>query len=205
MLNWLARLALTLAALAACGCASAPPPASGSMGRSFDDATAGMAIRARMMRSLTDFSRVDVNVAGGLVLLVGRVNDDDARDEAERIALSAPKVRGVANEIEVQVGGRRAFGVHDQLIASQVRARFISDQFVRNAAINVETYDGVVYLLGRVRTEDEARRAASSASFVGGVRRVVSFLIVDPDEPAPTAPEIERREPGQDMAALVTP
>lgn len=177
-------LALAFVALAASsGCASAPGAAPG-MARSVDDASAGMAVRARMLRSLHDFDRVNVDVVGGLVLLTGRVDTEEARQEAERIAWSAPKVRDVANELQVNTDRRQAFGANDQWVSGQVRARLLADGQVRNATINVQTYDGVVYLLGRARSDGEAQRAASNASLIPGVSRVVSFIRIDP-APAP--------------------
>ncbi len=43
---------------------------------------------------------------------------------------------------------------------------------------NIETYDGVVYLMGIARTQAELKEAAERASRVGGVQRVVSYVRV---------------------------
>ncbi len=202
-----ALAALTMTAGAMTGCASAPGAAPG-MARSVDDSTAGMAVRARMLRSMQDFGGVNVDVVGGLVLLTGRVASEEARLEAERIAWSAPKVRDVANELQVSDDPRQAFGANDQWISGQVRARLLADGEVRNATINVQTYDGVVYLLGRARTGGEAERAASNASLVPGVSRVVSFIRIDDlaEEPgapassvAPSATPATPAAPGSDL------
>ncbi len=187
-----------LSAVALSACASSPGTGDG-FARGLDDTSASMAVRARMMRSYFDFDRASVTVVGGLALLTGRVADEAARAEAERIAWSAPKVRDVANELIVDDGPRPNYGVNDQWLSGQVRARLMADGHVRNASINVETYEGVVYLLGHTRTEGEAQRAATNASLVPGVARVVSFIRIGselvPDAraahtapPAPAAP-----------------
>jgi hypothetical protein len=41
---------------------------------------------------------------------------------------------------------------------------------------NIETYGGVVYLMGTARSEKELQRAAEEASIVGGVQQVVSYV-----------------------------
>ncbi len=149
---------------------------SGGFAGSIDDASASLAIKSRMLRAPYDFSGVDIDVIDGLVLLTGHVPTATDRAEAERIAWSAPKVVDVGNEIVVADGGRSLLGANDQRISATVRTRLATNARVRGATINIETHDGVVYLLGRVRSDAEAREAARTASLVGGVKRVVTYL-----------------------------
>jgi osmotically-inducible protein OsmY len=157
--------------LSVAGCALPRPGVQG-----LDNGSAEMAIKARMLRGDSDFSGVDVNVVDGVALLTGHVPTDAAKDEAGRIAWSAPNVRDVGNELVVDPDGRSLLGAHDQLLLSQVRARLIADRSIQATRIHIEVYDGVVYLLGRARTATEAEKAAEHASVVPGVARVVSFL-----------------------------
>ena len=186
-------LVAAAALLGVTGCATPRGPTSG-----LDNASASMAIKSRMLRSQTNFSGVDVRVVDGVVLLMGHVPTEDAKEEAGRIARSAPNVRDVGNELNVDPDGRTLLGANDQLILSQVRARLIADELVRASSVHVEVYDGVVYLLGRVRSASEVERAASITSRTVGVKRVVSFLAADtpaigrPLSNAPYEPPIRR-------------
>lgn len=165
--------ALALLVLLLSACNTSPTR---SIGRSLDDASAGNAIKARMLRAPHDYDRVEVTVNDGLVLLAGRVNDPDAKMEAERIAWSAPKVRQVANEVIVEGDRRQLFGAGDSAISAQIRTKIVADRRVRAQAVNIETHNGVVYLMGRTHTAAEADIIARHASTTAGVERVVSYI-----------------------------
>jgi osmotically-inducible protein OsmY len=164
---------LFLAGVMATGCLSGP---NRSVGRSLDDASAGNAIKARMIRATFDFRAIDVTVNDGLVLLTGDVTTPEAKMEAERIAWSAPKVRQVANEITVNRDSQSALGVRDSAIAIQIRAKLTTDRRIRSTALNIEVFNGVVFLMGRTFTMQEAQLAAEHASTTAGVVRVVSYI-----------------------------
>jgi osmotically-inducible protein OsmY len=165
----------TILALAAALClAACAIPRPGVQG--LDNASAEMAIKSRMLRSDSEFSGIDVTVVEGVALLTGHVPDQTTRDEAGRIARSAPNIRDVGNELLVDPDGRRLLGANDQLVLSQVRARLLADRDIRSDRIHIEVYDGVVYLLGPTRGATEAEAAARHASLTPGVKRVVSFL-----------------------------
>jgi osmotically-inducible protein OsmY len=177
--SFLAALVLTVAGLSACAL-----PRPGIQG--LDNASAEMAIKSRMLRGDGNFSGVDVVVVDGVALLMGHVPSEADKDEAGRIAWSAPNVRDVGNELIVNPEGRTLLGAHDQVLLSQVRARLLADGNIQSTRVHVEVYDGVVYLLGRVRSAREAQAAAEHASVVPGVARVVSFL--GPNMPAVGVP-----------------
>ncbi|MGD2132522.1 MAG: BON domain-containing protein [Maricaulaceae bacterium] len=169
MRRFIAGLTIALTALAA-GCATPQVNAGG-----VNNASAEMAIKSRMFRSTTAFSGVDVIVVDGVALLIGHVPDEATKEEAGRIAWSAPNVRDVGNELVISPDGRTLRGANDQVLLSQVRARLLAAD-VRARTVHVEVYNGVVYLLGRARTQAEATEIAEIASYVGGVDRVVSFV-----------------------------
>lgn len=157
-----------------------------TVGEALDDATTSNEIKARLLASADgNFGEVDVEVSTGLVLLSGRVDTPEERVEAERIAWESSRTLDVANE--VIVGAAEGFGANaaDELITARVRARLIGASSVRSYNFNVETHAGVVYLMGIARSEYEMRRAAEEASLVGGVKQVVSYIRVRPQEPAP--------------------
>ncbi len=148
-----------------------------TIGEGFDDATASATIKSQLMRAdAHGFSRVDVEVAAGQALLTGVAPTPEHRAEAERIARAQRQVDRVANEIVIgpPVGLWRS--ARDEMISASVRAKLLGSKEARALDINVETHDGIVYLMGVVRTEAEVRRTAEMASEVGGVKRVISFV-----------------------------
>jgi len=144
--------------------------------RSLNDVSAGRVISARMKRAL-DFKLkgVDVEVAEGVVLLSGNAPTQRDRIEAERIAWSAPRIDQVGNEIHVN--GRQGLvrNTKDGLLEKSVRTRLTVDKYVKARNFNVETHDGVVYLLGVARDQRELERAARIASTTRGTREVISY------------------------------
>ncbi|MBU4569562.1 MAG: BON domain-containing protein, partial [Alphaproteobacteria bacterium] len=108
----------------------------------------------------------------------GRVNEPADRTYAEGIAWSSSRARDVANEIRIEPPGGFMANVSDEIITGRVRARLIGSSKVKSVNFNIETYDGVVYLMGIARSTDELRRAAEEASVVGGVKQVVSYVRV---------------------------
>ncbi len=147
-----------------------------TFGESLDEATSGTTIKSKLFAGgASRFGEVDVEVAGRFVLLSGRVPSEADKAEAERIAWSVSSIDEVANELVVD---RFNMGrdINDRWITEQVRARIISDSAVKGVNYNIQVYNGVVYLLGIAKSEDELRRAAEHASKVKGVKKVVSYV-----------------------------
>lgn len=190
---------LTFAALAACafggGCASAAAGAAASIGvfalqdrsigQGIDDATASQTVKLRLMSAdSAAFQEVDVEVAEGNLLLSGVTPTEEHRRAAETIASGVPNLHHVFNEIVVGPPSTLIRSAQDELITAQIRTRLAASPAVRAININIETFQGNVYLMGTARTDHELQRAAEIASTTSGVRRVVSFVQVAP-APAP--------------------
>jgi osmotically-inducible protein OsmY len=184
---------LTLAALAACagasGCVTAAAGAAASIGlfavqdrsigEGIDDAVASQRAKARLMAAdRAAFAEVDVEVAGGNLLLSGTAPTEEHRRAAETIARGVPNLRYVYNELVVGEPSSLGRSAQDEWITAQIRTRFFASPAVRSVNINIETFHGNVYLMGNARSDLELRRAAEIASTAPGVRRVVSFMQV---------------------------
>lgn len=66
----------------------------------------------------------------------------------------------------------------DASITTAVKSKMIADGDVRARDIDVDTHEGVVYLIGRVRTSSERMKAEQIARSCDGVRDVVNRLEV---------------------------
>jgi len=69
----------------------------------------------------------------------------------------------------------------DARITAEINAKFIQDDQVSAADIDVDTYNGVVTLWGNVPDQAVVDRAILLAEAVKGVRKVVSRLKIIPD------------------------
>jgi osmotically-inducible protein OsmY len=175
-----------------------------SIGRGIDDAAISNTVKARLMAyDSSAYARVDVEVAEAQVLLSGTTATDQNRLDAERIAWGVKGVDGVANQIAVGRNQGLFGSAHDEWITARVRAKLISDPAVKGLNFNIETHDGVVYLMGLASSEDEMRRAAEGASYIGGVKRVISYMQV---RPLPPGQEMARSGAAPiDMAGAAAP
>jgi osmotically-inducible protein OsmY len=69
--------------------------------------------------------------------------------------------------------------VTDDQIHDAVLRRLASDTTVKGGGIDVEVAQGVVTLIGKVKTEKQKSRAEALTGRVKGVSKVVNKLIVD--------------------------
>lgn len=150
-----------------------------TIGEGIDDATASNQVKMRLLAAdRAAFQEVDVEVAGRNLLLSGVTPTQEHREAAETIARSVTTIENVYNEIFVGPHSSLARNAQDELITAQIRTRLTASPSVRAINVNIETFQGNVYLMGTARSEHELQRAAEIASVVGGVRRVVSFMQV---------------------------
>ena len=189
-------------ALPLCGCVAAAVGTAGAvgiaaaqdktLGEALDDATTSNEIKAKLLSTSSErFGEVDVEVSSSLVLLSGRVNTPEDRTEAEGIAWSSTRTQDVANEIRIERPGGFFANVSDEIITGRVRARLIGSSTVKSLNFNIETYDGVVYLMGIARDAHELKRAAEEASYVAGVKQVVSYVRIREPQAGPPEPVLE--------------
>ena len=177
-----------------------------TIGEGIDDATASNQVKIRLLAAdRAAFQEVDVEVANGNLLLSGAVPTAEHRQAAETIARSVVSLDNVFNELFIGPRSSLVRGAQDEMITAQIRARLTASPAVRAINVNIETFNGNVYLMGTARTEQELQRAAEIASVVGGVRRVVSFMQVRaPAMPyyaqAPGPPQPEYRAPDQTLS-----
>ena len=68
----------------------------------------------------------------------------------------------------------------DSWITAKVKLRLISEPGIAPLAMNVDTHDGVVTLVGSISTEDSKRAVEAEAMKVGGVHDVQNELRVVP-------------------------
>lgn len=203
MRAYLSLLAAFAASAAASGCMTAAIGTAASVGvyaaqdrtigEGIDDANASNQVKMRLMAAdSAAFQEVDVEVAGGNLLLSGTAPTEEHKQAAETIARSVHSLDNVYNEIVVGQPSSLVRSAQDELITAQIRTRLTASPSVRAININIETFHGNVYLMGTARTDQELRRAAEIASVVGGVRRVVSFMQVR----APEMPYYARASSG---------
>lgn len=152
-----------------------------SLGDAVDDAGILLEINQQMLQSSEVlFRKVDVDVVEGRVLLTGSVPSPDERIAASRIAWQAKGVQEVLNELQVQDTSSLSDYARDTWIATQLRGAILGDQRIFDINYNIDVVNGVVYLFGIARTDEELDALVSHARTIKGVKKVVSHVSVRP-------------------------
>jgi hyperosmotically inducible periplasmic protein len=121
--------------------------------------------------------QVNVETREGVVYLNGVVDTEESRREAGRIAWRTEGVQGVMNDLTV---GERTVGswVDDVMISSKVKSKLIGNSEIKAGDIDVSSSQGVVTLIGRVRSDAIKSDAERIARDTKGVTDVNNELLV---------------------------
>ncbi|GIL40669.1 BON domain-containing protein [Roseiterribacter gracilis] len=133
------------------------------------------------------YSHLWLSVQEGRVLVAGKLENPEKRLAAVRLAWQVDGVKEVANEI--QLGERPGFGTYlkDSWILTQIRSSLTFEPEVSSMNISLECVDGIVYVMGVVRDQQELKDIISIARGIDGVKRVVSFVRVKDSSAKPAA------------------
>jgi osmotically-inducible protein OsmY len=118
---------------------------------------------------------LSVRASAGAVTLTGRVDSQQRRELAERVAEGVVGVQEVRNRIEL----RSQVTPSDAELEASVRSRLRWDALIGDGLIHVTVRDSRVTLHGRVRCVAERRRAASDAWLPGVSLVSDAGLVVD--------------------------
>lgn len=160
-----------------------------------------------------------VTAQDGVVTLKGRVDDQNAHDQALQIARNTDGVTYIKDQLTqgirvatpfetrapvssstapVATSGTVAAALaaaaerlNDPGITASIQAKYFLDSSIKARRIAVDARQGVVTLSGEVASDDERAQALILARTTDGVERVEDALTVNLalDEPAPTANE----------------
>lgn len=121
------------------------------------------------------FSKVNMSVNQGRVLLTGVVQKPEHRVEAVRLVWQVEGVREVINEIKVTGSeGIKGF-VRDKWITSALKTKLLFDKDIQSVNYTVDTVQGVVYLMGVSQDQRELNKVTYHARNTDYVRNVVSY------------------------------
>lgn len=136
---------------------------------------------------------IDINVDNNVAILGGEVHSDIEKELAENIALGIEGIDSVKNNIKVTTKPaatlnsnsattttRRSFSqyVSDVSTTAAIKTELLASKNVEGLEINVDTYNSVVTLSGKVNNGAQKDLAQAIASKQGDVKNVVNKLEV---------------------------
>lgn len=143
-----------------------------STGTQLDDESIEVRASNRLSDRFGDRAHTNITSYNRIALITGEVPDERTREEAEKIVLAVPGVRGVTDDLQIAGISSLASRANDSYLTSKVRGRLLDTKRISPVHVKVVTEAGVVYLMGLV-TEPEADEAVEIARTTGGVRKVV--------------------------------
>ncbi len=143
-----------------------------TQGTVLDDQNIESKASQRIAQKYPASTAVHVTSFNRFVLLTGRVPNEAAKMDIERMVGGIPPVKGIANEL--QSGGVAGSGVQrsDSGLSNDVYRRFMGSKAFNRDHVRIFSEEGVVYLMGIV-THAEADAASEIASTTLGVQKVV--------------------------------
>lgn len=124
------------------------------------------------------FRKLDMTVSQGRVLLTGVVQNPEHRVEAVRLAWQPDGVNQVINEITVAESTGIVGYARDAWITARLRTAMTLDRNVLSINYNIDTVQGVIYLMGFAQSQVELNHVIELARTVPDVKRVVSYVKV---------------------------
>lgn len=160
--------------------------------KSFLDTKEDVNIASRILKNFSTSglkipgNSVDITVNEQRVLLTGIVSDPELAKKAVDLSWKVKGVKEVIDEIQVssdksKLSGFKPYG-KDFYLTAAIETRVF---FTKNASlidVKITTVNGVVYLLGVAKDENDIERLTKVIAKVKGVKKVVSHIIKLDDE-----------------------
>ena len=148
-----------------------------TMRESWDDATIKLGIKEKYFSyDATLFTKIDVEVELGKVLLTGVVPFGDMRLEAVRLAWQQEGVVEVLNEISIDTGYGLDDIAKDKFISTQLFTKILTDSEIKKFKYDFEVQKQIVYLFGVSNDENEIGRVIDHAKSIKSVLDIINYI-----------------------------
>lgn len=127
-------------------------------------------------------NKIGVTVDRKRVLLTGLVENGNIAKVANEKAWKVDGVKEVIDEIQIEPNKPKVKNFveyfKDAAITTQLESKILVAKDIPSLDIEVVTVNGVVYLIGVAKNEDQIRNITDIASSINGVKKVISHIVV---------------------------
>ena len=124
------------------------------------------------------FGAVKVSVDDGKVLITGSVPNPQDRIEISKLSWKVDGVREVINEVQVTNKASFTNRAKDLLINKSLQTQLLLDQSINFINFSVDTVNGVVYIFGIARDQEEINRIIKHARNINYVENIINYMSV---------------------------
>ena len=125
---------------------------------------------------------VEKSISNGAVLMTGKVDTQEQKILATRLAWEIKGVKEVVNEIQVVSETSLKTTAKDLAASAQLRAALIGDQNISSLNYSIDVVNGIVYLSGVAADEKERERVIAHAQKLRFAKKVVNYIILSTDK-----------------------
>jgi osmotically-inducible protein OsmY len=148
-----------------------------SLSESWDDTTIKLGIKEKYFSyDATLFTKIDVEVELGRVLLTGVVPFGDMRLEAVRLAWQQNGVIEVLNEISIDTGYGLDDIAKDKFISTQLFTKILTDNEIKKFKYDFEVQKQIIYLFGVSNDQNEINHVIGHAKSIKGVIDIINYI-----------------------------
>jgi len=149
---------------------------------SINDTSISLKIRDKFVQTDIDLVEgISIQVDNGNILLVGRVENQELKVKASKLAWEVRGVRSVINEIEIAEKVSLKDRAKDAAASANLRRLLISDMNVNSLNYSIEVVSGTIYLTGIAKDKAERDRVIEHARNLLYVTRVENYVILQDD------------------------
>lgn len=155
-------------------------PALATAQSTMDNAMLQSKVKTKLMTDdFMEGAGINLETSDGVVQLGGFVDDEAKGKKAAELVAGIEGVKEVDNQLHAKSGERTTGqSVDDTTITTKVKAGLADADLGTAAAINVDTYNGVVLLTGFVDSKETAKMAEKYASEQANVNKVINGIYV---------------------------
>ncbi len=125
---------------------------------------------------------IESSVSNGSVLMTGKLDNQDQKILATRLAWEIRGVKEVINEIQIVSEKSIKTTAKDLAASAQLRAALIGDQEISSLNYSIDVVNGIVYLSGVAANEKERERVITHAQALRFAKKVVNYIILSTDK-----------------------
>ncbi len=153
-----------------------------TIGTQIDDSLMQKNLRAKLiLMNKGYFINVKTKVLDGRIFITGKVNTVEEKLKITKLAWEIKGARSVKNDLKIKEKFNFKQTAKDVLITSQLKTAMITNNKIKSANYDIDTYKKIIYIYGISQSEEERAEVINEAKQVLDVEDVVAsiFLVED--------------------------
>ena len=147
------------------------------LGTTINDTIIHASITETMFKKdVNKYIGINISVDDGVVILTGKVDTPETRINATRMSWKPRGVVEVINEIQVTEKSSIKDTAKDLAASTSIRGNMVADKNIKSVNFNVDVVNGVAYLSGVARSEQEMNLVIAYTKETRYINQLVNYI-----------------------------